>query len=82
MTHIFTPTPATRQKWRVQADKAGAHLKKSALTRDEIKIGFVFDDGVITVTLPAETIRSLDAMALSDKLYELVLEAAQKEGSA
>lgn len=82
MTHIFSPNPNEMSKWRVQADKAAAHLKKTALAKEQIHIGFAFDDGVITVRVLADKIRSTEEKKLADYLYNLVLMAAQTGGSA
>lgn len=77
MTHIFQPKPGEEAKWRVQATKAGEHLKKMALTKEIVKIGFGFDDGVITVEIVASDIRSRTARELGDFIYRIVLYAAR-----
>lgn len=82
MTHIFRPEWREMQKWREQANRAAAQLKKVAIDKDPVKLGFVFDDGVITVSVPAQTIRDLDEQKLADHFYETVLTAAQTGGNA
>ena len=82
MTHIFQPHPREAAKWQQQAAEAAAHLKKAALDKPEIVIGFVFDDGIVKVTIAAADIRAKEEKELAQQIYNLVLTAAQVGGTA
>ena len=77
MTHIFRPDGTEIRKWREQANKAAITLKDTNIDQPTLKIGFVFNDGVITVELETVHIRTKTKQQLADFLYEAVLAAAQ-----
>jgi hypothetical protein len=76
MTHIFRPERGERQKWRAQAERAAAHLKKTAFAQETIAMGFAFDDGFVKVTLRASSVREKSESELADMLEKLVLDTA------
>lgn len=82
MTQIFQPHPREAAKWQKQATEAAAHLKKAALDKPEIVIGFVFDDGVVKLTIAAADIRRKAEKDLAQHIYDLVLTATQVGGTA
>ena len=84
MTHIFTPKPEDSAKWRAQAARAAKHMKRTAFEKAEIKLGFVFDDGIITVKISSVKVKEFDEKTLADLIYNLVIDAAigKTKGSA
>jgi hypothetical protein len=82
MTWIFEDTPRQRHKFRKQAERAALHLKseyaKGNLTADPMKCGFAFDDAIVRVDIPAQTIRELTGLKLGEVLYRLITDAAKR----
>lgn len=77
MTHIYSPDPRETAKWRAQADRAAEAMKKwPPLREDEVKLGFCFDDAVITIVVPSKLINEAPAQELADHIYSAVLKAA------
>lgn len=76
MTYIFQPKPGDEAKWRVESRRAAAWLKSIALVKDRMTIGFAFSDGVVSVQIESEHIRTLPVDRLGEAIYNLVLEAA------
>jgi hypothetical protein len=82
VTHIFRPDWREKEKWRKQAKEAAAHLKKAVIEKDPIVIGFVFDDGLIKITIRSDNIRSHTEQELAEHIYNVALTAAQTGGTA
>lgn len=83
MTHIFRPLDSEKGKWREQANRAAMHLKHRAaqlrrLDKEFLKLGFAFNDGMITVEVSAADIESKTGPELADMLYQLVLDIAAR----
>lgn len=76
MTHIFTPKPGDETKWRAQAHKAAEKLKEAADTKEVVKVGFAFDDGIITVEIEGSAIRNMSVQGLGAAIYRVVKNAA------
>jgi hypothetical protein len=78
MTHIYqaATNETERAKWRQQADAAAKHIKNvkdwGALT--VFVPAFVFDDGVVKLTLEVAVIQRLPEQAIADRIFDAVLE--------
>lgn len=77
MTFIFkAPTDeGERAKWRIQAEKAAAHMKQVTDWGGQAAFTpmFVFDDGTVRVTIDVDTIQHLDEKTLADLVFDEVL---------
>jgi hypothetical protein len=82
VTHILNADARETAKWRVQANRAAGALKKQVLPKAEAKLGFVFDDATISVTIAVSVIRELSVKDLADHIYGAVLVATQTGGTA
>ena len=80
MTKIFNPSVKDKVKWGQQAYAAAVELKKQDNSdKDHLKIGFAFDDGMISVRIPTGMIIDNEVPALALLIYEAVIEAAGNE---
>lgn len=78
MTHIFRGTKSENAKWRISSNRAAAALKQmSVFSRDPMKLGFAFDDGVVTLEIAVADIKSKSGKDLADFIYQLVVTATQ-----
>lgn len=76
MTEIANPTHIGR--WKSQAQKIAEELKAVPSwnqDKPKLKVGIVFDDAIITVTIDVSMIQKLSVNALADSLFTAALEA-------
>lgn len=76
MTFIFSHEARQRAKFRREANRAGVALKAQSVPEQPIiKIGFAFDDGVVTVQIDRNVIMRSTAEELGQYLFDAVIAA-------
>lgn len=87
MTKIFEQSVGERSKWRRQADTIATKLKGEAIstTKNTLKLGIAFDDGVVTFELSREQILNTPTVKLSTAIFYQVantVDAYRKQAEA
>ena len=83
MTSILHPTPLDLRKWRLQAEEAAKHIKAmDVVAKPAIKVGFAFNDSLITVTILTTELKDYPVDAIADRLYKAVLDSARAGAEA
>lgn len=83
---ILKPDPQHRDRWKMQAAEAARKLKMTAKLRlsdperNTLTIGFMFDDAIVKVRVPAQDVASKDVGELADAIYQLVVGAVDGKG--
>lgn len=79
MTYIFKARTDEfqRNKWRLEAERAAANLRKNKFPFTKELIGFVFDDGIVKVPMSDALIASKTEKELADYLFKSVLDAVE-----
>lgn len=80
MTYAFKDTPRERARLRAQCRLGAASIIKNIDTLVEegkptIRIGWAFDDGIVTVVLDVATIKQLCAEHLAQQIYDSIVGA-------
>ena len=78
MTSILHPTPIDRRKWRLQAEEAAKHIKAmDVVAKPVIKIGFAFNDSLITLHIATTELKDVPLDVLAHRIYRAVLNQAE-----
>lgn len=77
MTSILHPTPLDRRKGRLQAEEAAKHIKAmDVVAKPAIKVGFAFNDSLITLHIATTELKDVPLDVLADRIYHAVLNQA------